>query len=377
MRQLLVGNGINIQFDKINYTTRQIMLRILKNCDKDDFPAHVIVQPAFFLKNYYGLLYLEARKVISGEYDIYAIGTGEKESLASFKKQYSNKMKGLRITDIGPEDYYLLHDLACHKTRTTNPDQFNIREAMKIAYFYAIYNDGKLNDLHQKYPDRFNVFLNGYDTIFTTNYDSNVDSVVHAEVYHIHGQFDKLAEVYNPDSFRNKLPDAPFRNSSIDPHFPYLYCNALSTHCGAYKQFQINQYSSANSVIEKMAAAYSSNAEAKVQIDSWCDDKNTLLSNMGHAIKLKVAHPELRFSDNYHFDKLKTINGTLDIIGLSPWNDFHIFESIDQSSVEMCTYYYYSEEQQAIVRELLHDIYSQKRLAFKSVKDFWSEMYEE
>ena len=37
MRNLLVGNGINIQFDNTNYTTQQIVLRILKNCDRDDF----------------------------------------------------------------------------------------------------------------------------------------------------------------------------------------------------------------------------------------------------------------------------------------------------------------------------------------------------
>ena len=36
MRNLLVGNGINIQFDKISYSTKEIVLRILKNCDRED-----------------------------------------------------------------------------------------------------------------------------------------------------------------------------------------------------------------------------------------------------------------------------------------------------------------------------------------------------
>lgn len=40
MNNLLVGNGINIQFNKTDYTTQQIVLRILKNCDRDDFPSH-------------------------------------------------------------------------------------------------------------------------------------------------------------------------------------------------------------------------------------------------------------------------------------------------------------------------------------------------
>ena len=31
MNNLLVGNGINIQFNKKDYTTQQLVLRILKN----------------------------------------------------------------------------------------------------------------------------------------------------------------------------------------------------------------------------------------------------------------------------------------------------------------------------------------------------------
>lgn len=100
------------------------------------------------------------------------------------------------MTDIGFEDYYLLHDLCCHKTGTGNPDQFYVREALRIAYLFAIYNDGKLNELYRLYPRKFVDYLKDFDTIFTTNYDSNVDSVVEKTVYHIHGQFDKLASVY-------------------------------------------------------------------------------------------------------------------------------------------------------------------------------------
>lgn len=54
MNNLLVENGINIQFNKTDYTTQQIVLRILKNCDRDDFPSHIIVNFPYLLKNYIG-----------------------------------------------------------------------------------------------------------------------------------------------------------------------------------------------------------------------------------------------------------------------------------------------------------------------------------
>ena len=111
MNNLLVGNGINIQFNKTDYTSQQIVLRILKNCDRDDFPSHIIVNFSYLLKNYIGQLYLESRKIILGDYDNYTFGSAEKNSLVSFKKQYTDKINMLRITDIGFEDYYLIHDL--------------------------------------------------------------------------------------------------------------------------------------------------------------------------------------------------------------------------------------------------------------------------
>ena len=64
MKHLLVGNGINIQFNPTDYTTQQIVLRILKNCDREDFPSHIIVNFPYLLKNYLGQLFLEARDII-------------------------------------------------------------------------------------------------------------------------------------------------------------------------------------------------------------------------------------------------------------------------------------------------------------------------
>lgn len=376
MKNLLVGNGINIQFNKTDYTTQQIVLRILKNCDRDDFPTHIIVDDPYLLKNYLGQLFLEARKAIAGEYDAFAVITAEKESLAAFKERYTGEINTLRITDIGFEDYYLLHDLVCHKTKTQNPDMFYGREAMRVAYLYSIFNDGKLNQLYVSYPQGFTDYLSAFDNVFTTNYDSNIESATGRDVFHIHGQFDKKSEVYIPSSFRNQLPDAPIKDIDIDENYYYLYSNALTTHCGAYKEFQLKQNSQANSAVEKMALGYNSDPELKKEIDSWTRVTNPLTANLGYAIQLKAANPELSFSDEYHFNRFKSITGTLNILGLSPWNDFHIFESIDASAIEHCVYYFFNQTECDVIRKLLPTVNQQGKLEFKSVQDFWSKCYE-
>ena len=90
---------------------------------------------------------------------------------------------------------------------------------MRIAYLYAIYNDGKINTLYQEYPRKFIDYLIGFDNIFTTNYDLNVELATQKQVYHIHGQFDKKSDVYLLNSFRNQLPDAPIKEIEIDENY--------------------------------------------------------------------------------------------------------------------------------------------------------------
>lgn len=376
MNNLLVGNGINIQFNKKDYTTQQLVLRILKNCDREDFPSHIIVNFPYLLKNYIGQLFLEARDILEDKYDSYTNCFAEVESLKSFKKRYKDKINILRITDIGFEDYYLIHDLVCHKTNTQNPKQYYIREAMRIAYLYAIYNDGKINTLYQEYPRKFIDYLIGFDNIFTTNYDLNVELATQKQVYHIHGQFYKKSDVYLLNSFRNQLPDAPIKEIEIDENYFYLYSNALTTHSGAYKELQIKQISQANSVVEKMAMAYNNDPKIKQEVDSWTIEANKLTANMGYAIQLKAVNPSLTFSDNYHFDIFKNITGTLQILGLSPWNDFHIFESVNDSDIDKCVYYYFDESECDKIKELLPELNVQGKIEFLSVKAFWENCYE-
>lgn len=376
MNNLLVGNGINIQFNKKDYTTQQLVLRILKNCDREDFPSHIIVNFPYLLKNYIGQLFLEARDILEDKYDSYTNCFAEVESLKFFKKRYKDKINILRITDIGFEDYYLIHDLVCHKTNTQNPKQYYIREAMRIAYLYAIYNDGKINTLYQEYPRKFIDYLIGFDNIFTTNYDLNVELATQKQVYHIHGQFDKKSDVYLLNSFRNQLPDAPIKEIEIDENYFYLYSNALTTHSGAYKELQIKQISQANSVVEKMAMAYNNDPKIKQEVDSWTIEANKLTANMGYAIQLKAVNPSLTFSDNYHFDIFKNITGTLQILGLSPWNDFHIFESVNDSDIDKCVYYYFDESECDKIKELLPELNVQGKIEFLSVKAFWENCYE-
>lgn len=86
---------------------------------------------------------------------------------------------------------------------------------------------------------------------------------------------------------------------------------------------------------------------------------------------MKASNPSLSFSDNYHFDAFKQMSESLEILGLSPWNDFHIFESVDSSKIDDRTYCYHDENDCAAIEKLLPRLVYQGELIFSSVKDFW------
>lgn len=376
MRNLLVGNGINIQFDTKNYSRQEIVLRLLKNCDRDDFPSHIIVDEPYLLKNYLGLLFLEAREMIRGKYDQYITCSAEKKSLAEFKNRYEPCIYTLRMTDIGFEDYYLIHDLVCHKQKIYNPDQYILRESMRLAYLFSIYNDGKLNELFKVYSPGFTEYLQGFDKIYTVNYDSNIENATGKQVIHLHGQFDKISDVYDPNSLRNHLPDAPINEINVDPNYAFLYSNPISTHCGAYKELHIKQVPLTNNALDKMGKAYAEDESFRNTVIEWTSDKNKLVSNLGHAVRLRAANPELCFLNDYHFTDFQQMSGTLEILGFSPWNDLHLFDAIDQSNITECCYYYHEDTAIDEIKKLLPRIFASGGLKFISSSVFWEKQNE-
>jgi len=371
MKNILVGNGINIQYDNISYSAKNIVLRMLTDLDSEDYPCDYIVDDPMLIKSYMGNLFLAARDALDGEFDKCTTCSAENAGLADFKERYEKKRKSLRIADIGFEDYYLIHDLLCHKARTHNPEQYVIRECIKMAYFHSIYNHGNLNQLYQKYDNGLGGFLTSFDNIFTTNYDSNLESITKKNVYHVHGQFDKLSEVYNPHSFRNHLSDNALVGIKNESPYHYLHSTALSTYCGDYKKYQIEQHTIANEAMEKMVNGYQTMDSVRNDVDSWGNEDNKLVANLGEAIRLKVANPELAFQEDYSIKEFQEMKDELTIFGLSPYNDYHLFEMIDSANLTICTFYFYDETECERIKLLLPQLCTAGKLVFKSVRDFW------
>ena len=364
-RYLLVGNGINIQHGGYGFSNSSIILRTL-NCFKDpNFPKHIITDDPIEAKCYIGYLFLEIPRIIRGGYDRYA-STTERDSLKEFKNKYKDK-RTLKITDVGFEDYYLIHDLLCHRIGIINPERYMVREAIKCCFLNAIYDNGRVNTLSDKYSTELIAWLQGFDAIFTTNYDTNIEMATGILVFHLHGDFVARRAVYDPDSFRNLLSDHPYADSVIDEDYAHLYSTALTTYSGDYKQYSMREGELANDAVEMMANAYKENQAVRDDVDSWEGERNILVARMRESIILKCENPDLRFAEPYPIQPLRDMDGELIILGLSPYNDRHLFKIINESKVKQCTFYFYDEAEQDIIKALLPNIDVQ----FEDVRKFW------
>jgi len=366
MRNLLVGNGVIIQHGGEAYLNSSIVNRALENIHSGRFPDHLYPKEC---ADFVLALQKEHARALRGEYDEYVFTSYDRSSLEDFKRRYSTA-RSYSVNEIGFEDYFLLFELVHNKLGIGNPDRFNNRGVLKRMFLDAVYNGGEIENVYRNFPPRFVAWLKEHNQLFTTNYDSNLDTAYGSDVGHLHGSFRTLSETYDLNSFRNQLKDDLLDGEQVDPNYLYLYSNCLMSYVGDLKSTSMAQSSLANRAMEKFTASYKSDPSIRKQIDKW-DDSNVLVKRLKEAIKLKVKQPELKHSEQYPHNKLKQITGSLEIFGLSPNNDGHLFTQIlanDQISEIRFNYF---GKQEATDAERL---FQSKTLTTKDVRELWAEM---
>lgn len=366
MKSALFGNGIAIQFGGSAYLNGNIIHRAIGNIRSGNFPAHLYPKEcADFVEQ----LQYEHAKALNGEYDSYVFTNYDRASLADFKARYERGRK-YDIGEIGFEDYFLLFELTHNKLGIQNPERFNSRGVLKRMFLDSVFNGGEIETYHKSFPTRFVNWLNDYDHLFTTNYDSNIDAVANGEVYHLHGAFRVLHESYNPDSFRNQLEDDLLDGEKMDEKYPHLYSTCLVSYVGDLKSFSMGQSTLANSAMKKFVEGYNSDPNIKTQIEEM-DESNVLIRRLKEAIRLKVENPDLKHNEQYPHERLKQITGKLTILGLSPNNDGHLFKQIlENDRIDEIVFFYFGDTDAADATRR----FDSKKLTLKDARQFWADM---
>ena len=364
-KNALFGNGLIIQYGGSRYTNAQIITRALETIRSGEFPEHLYPAECADLVL---VLRAEARSVLMGAYDRFAFAGFEKAALESFKSRYAGSRR-LTVESIGFEDYFLLFELAYNKLGKTNPERFMSRGVLRRMLLDSIFDRGAIQEVHKRFPGGFLDWLSEFSLVFTTNYDGNLESAGAREVLHLHGAFDVLSDVYDPNSFRNQLSEDLLNGEKVDWNYPHLYSTCLMWFVSDLKSSSMEQAGQANLAMEKLAEAYKNDPKARADIDAWEDAPS--MATMREAIQLKSASPDLQHAEQYPVARLREAEGELSIIGLSATNDNHVFDAVSASDgIDAVEYFYFTKSEASMVSKLLEG----KNLQLTNVRDLWAQL---
>lgn len=322
-RNLLVGNGINIQFGGIDvYSSSAILNRVVESIKAGKYT--VLTENSLSvdeqLQSLKGLVEV-IDQIKAGKYRNLDDGYVMLMELERIKRTYPDKST---INSVFLEDYFLAFEIFNNgfKVQDGKEQSESFRKIM-FAWLSqmlvdGIYNNGNINEVYKNFYKGMNTYLSRFSNIFTTNYDYNLENVLknNATVCHLHGEFGKLSPKYDVTS---------------------LYYSAHKSECDALITKKVSN----------MDQIYSD------AIMSW-----SWLDKYGALIEADTKRKEILF---------KSISGQLEIIGLSPANDEHLFSLINSNpKIQSVVYYYMNDEDKT---ELPHHL--KKPVTYKKVINLW------
>ena len=325
-RYLLIGNGINIQFGGLDsYSGAAIMNRVVDNINSGRYT--VLTEYELSTSQQIELLQKLVKvidQIKAGKHRNKCDGLLMWWELERIGRTYPDKNS---ISSVFLEDYFLAFEIFNNGFKDKEGEkQSETHRKIMFTFLHqiivdGIYNEGAVNEVYKEFYPGMRAYLNKFSNIFTTNYDYNLENLLESSerVCHLHGEFGKLAPEYDTQS-------------------QYYMANKTECDCLIAKK------------VPGMDHIYSD------AIMSW-----SWLDKYGELIEIGTKYKEEQF---------KSISGQLEIVGLAPANDEHLFVLINNNPNIKSVVYYYLKDEDRI--ELLNHI--KKPVTFKKVEKLWSSM---
>lgn len=370
-KNTLIGNGINVNFGGTEYTNGKIIARLTSNLTINDRYDEVfrnkVSQPEL-LELVTGLNDIFRKMMKSG---IAAIrrtdGEDEMRTLIDISRRYHGKPQD--VLNVGMEDYFFVmkwFNNGYGDSRELSQAAF---DGLKWLFLDAIYNGGDIENLYLNMA-HYAIELQKHDRVFTVNYDTNLDKLVagNNQVYHLHGSFAELDDTYKPETIIGYLAQHKPNPPTVIPALKHIYCNAIMGYSGQYKLERMKIYENSNHALDDMIERIQNPADEEAQrkyreLMAATDEKGMAALA---SIEARLAHPELRNTE-YPINEFSEITGELDILGMSPNNDTHIFNMINANQgIKRVVFFYAGDEDMQAAQKVI-----KKPLQLRSVFKYW------
>lgn len=371
MKNILIGNGINIEYGGVDYLNSSIIKRVVNNLRTKDYSelfCNEITSEELLLV--FEGMYNQLKSILEGRYNKFCDKYYEYKTLERFKQQYNLKTK---IFDVGMEDYFFILRLY-HKRFNDSAETIKASfDGFCWIFLDAIYNDGRIQNIWENISDKSYLELKNklhtYNNIYTVNYDQNIQMIADKKIHYLHGDFSTLLDQYDSSTLIGKLYQEKKKNISIKTENSHIYCNAIMGFIGSFKERQLEIFQNCanglDQVINLINNGISVEDNEKIERLKQSEDKKQRFAY--DMIEIYRKHPELKIRE-YPYTTFKELKGELHIVGLSPNNDDHIWKILNENiKINKIVYYYKSKYDQ----EIVDNLYSHLNIDTKPVSEFW------
>lgn len=364
MKSILIGNGVNVQFGGKAYSSDFIMKRI-------KFKAKLGFYDILFDGSLNSDEIIEVlngfvsitNDILDNKYDDYVDDDELSSTLCEFKSRYKTVNAPHEIM---LEDWFLVLHMFFLKNSDISDNLEASKQGFERLILDGIYNDSKIQNIYSQIPITVRRFFSNFDNIFTLNYDNNLEKLTGKSVYHLHGDFSVLSNSENPENVWGYIREK--RNSRVViAGLEHCFCNALLSYSGHQKLKEADEYHALIMASENYKWQYDNNENFKLDLLKIKDVK----PDEYEMVMTKITHPDLKMATEYYFHKFNDIQDELHIIGMSPNNDGHIFQCINNNKkLERVYFYYYSEAE----RDYINRVFPKDLYVAKSVVELWQSL---
>ncbi|MFA9375252.1 MAG: hypothetical protein ACERKZ_00720 [Lachnotalea sp.] len=375
---LLVGNGLDIQIGGDDFQNKWIMVRLLAKAktgeydvlftdEKTGIPIIVGDEIVELFRN----LVPYANKAIYNDYDDKAERYGDADLVAALKDFKGNhKIEVRSIEEIGMEDWLLIFLLFLIDERDILNQYKNIKLGFERMILDSIYCESYIQKLYSMLDKSSIRYFSEYDKIFTLNYDNTIEKLLKKNIFHLHGDFNTVNPSENVENALGYIRILKKENVSFPTEYIHCNCTGISDFSGNRKYKYASDMTKAFIAFENLKSDIKTSKIKIEDILTKVPDDQLELVKIGIEKDLKVGH-------NYFFNEFETLSGTLEIVGLAPQNDSHIFECINKSSVDAVIFYHYfgnRTEEEAEEEIETMSIPINKKYTIKNVKTIWDKI---
>lgn len=312
----------------------------------------------------------ELKKILNREYDKYCTSDEDKKLISILKNRYSLTVK---IDEVGMEDYFIILRLFHIRFKDDAAFIKSTHDGFCWQFLDAIYNEGKIQKISTMTLPPYKVYLKNklaeYDEIYTVNYDRTVEDISGKPVNYLHGNFETLLDQYDPNTPIGAYYQQKGIKNPTQPETKHIYCNGVMGFSGTYKEKIINTMDDGQFGVENILRIYQNGISIQdmkkiERLKSSSNEGDQLAFGIINAV---MNNPNLKMH-LYPMKKFKAIQGEIHLLGISPFNDEHIWKSIlDNVGITKIVYYYHDDK----AKNEMESHFSDKRIGYLPDTDFW------